>query len=87
MAGPDTGDRFDSTSSRDRMALSPTLIGELGDELHTAWRQRRGIVIEKNGQVIGTAAGAAVLGHPAASVAMLANMLAQDLGTVSLRFV
>jgi len=35
-----------------------------------------GMVIEKNGQVIATAAGAAVLGHPAASVAMLANMLA-----------
>ena len=34
-----------------------------------------GIVIEKNGEVIATAAGAAVLGHPAASVAMLANML------------
>lgn len=34
-----------------------------------------GIVIEKNGEVVGTAAGAAVLGHPAASVAMLANML------------
>jgi len=36
-----------------------------------------GIVIEKNGVVISTAAGAAVLGHPAASVAMLANMLAE----------
>jgi 2-oxo-3-hexenedioate decarboxylase len=36
-----------------------------------------GIVIEKNGEVIATAAGAAVLGHPAASVAMLANMLAE----------
>lgn len=36
-----------------------------------------GIVVEKNGAVIGTAAGAAVLGHPAASVAMLANMLAE----------
>lgn len=34
-----------------------------------------GIVLEKNGEVIATAAGAAVLGHPAASVAMLANML------------
>ena len=36
-----------------------------------------GIVIEKNGEVIACAAGAAVLGHPAASVAMLANMLAE----------
>jgi 2-oxo-3-hexenedioate decarboxylase len=36
-----------------------------------------GVVIEKNGKVVATAAGAAVLGHPAASVAMLANMLAE----------
>lgn len=36
-----------------------------------------GIVIEKNGEVIATGAGAAVLGHPAASVAMLANMLGE----------
>lgn len=36
-----------------------------------------GVVLEKNGEVIATAAGAAVLGHPASSVAMLANMLAE----------
>jgi len=35
-----------------------------------------GVVLEKNGEVVATAAGAAVLGHPAQSVAMLANMLA-----------
>ena len=34
-----------------------------------------GVVLEKNGEVVATAAGAAVLGHPASSVAMLANML------------
>ena len=34
-----------------------------------------GVVLEKNGEVVATASGAAVLGHPAASVAMLANML------------
>jgi 2-keto-4-pentenoate hydratase len=34
-----------------------------------------GLVFEKNGEVISTAAGAAVLGHPAASVAWLANKL------------
>lgn len=34
-----------------------------------------GVVMEKNGVVVATAAGAAVLGHPAQSVAMLANML------------
>ena len=36
-----------------------------------------GVVLEKNGEVVATAAGAAVLGHPASSVAMLANMLGQ----------
>lgn len=36
-----------------------------------------GVVMEINGEVVATGAGAAVLGHPAASVAMLANMLAE----------
>lgn len=35
------------------------------------------IVMEKNGEVVEAATGAAVLGHPAQSVAMLANMLAR----------
>lgn len=34
-----------------------------------------GIVLEKNGQPVALAAGAAVLGHPAAAIAMLANHL------------
>jgi 2-oxo-3-hexenedioate decarboxylase len=34
-----------------------------------------GVVLEKNGEVVALAAGAAVLGHPAAAVAMLANHL------------
>ena len=34
-----------------------------------------GMVFEKNGEVVNTGAGAAVLGHPAASVAWLANKL------------
>lgn len=36
-----------------------------------------GAVIEKNGEVVELGAGAAVLGHPASSIAMLANMLAE----------
>ncbi|MGB0664358.1 MAG: 2-oxo-3-hexenedioate decarboxylase [Pontibacterium sp.] len=36
-----------------------------------------GVVMEINGEVVQTGAGAAVLGHPAASVAMLANMLGE----------
>ena len=34
-------------------------------------------MLEKNGEIVACAAGAAVLGHPANSVAMLANMLAE----------
>ncbi len=36
-----------------------------------------GLVVEKNGKVVELGAGAAVLGHPAESVAMLANSLAR----------
>jgi len=36
-----------------------------------------GVVMEINGEVVELGAGAAVLGHPAASVAMLANMLGE----------
>lgn len=36
-----------------------------------------GVVMEINGEIVATGAGAAVLGHPAASVAMLANMFAE----------
>lgn len=36
-----------------------------------------GVVVEKNGEVVEVGAGAAVLGHPASAVVMLANMLAE----------
>lgn len=36
-----------------------------------------GVVLEKNGKVVEVGAGAAVLGHPATAVAMLANMLGE----------
>ena len=36
-----------------------------------------GVVMEKNGKVVGLGAGAAVLGHPAAAIAMLANLLGE----------
>lgn len=36
-----------------------------------------GLVVEKNGKIVETAAGAAVLGHPAEAVVMLANSLAR----------
>jgi 2-oxo-3-hexenedioate decarboxylase len=37
-----------------------------------------GVVLEHNGQVVGTASGAAALGHPAAAVAWLVRTLAAD---------
>ena len=37
-----------------------------------------GVVMERNGEVVGTAAGAAVMGHPAASVVELVKWLAGD---------
>jgi len=36
-----------------------------------------GVVMEINGEIVELGAGAAILGHPAASIAMLANMLAE----------
>jgi 2-oxo-3-hexenedioate decarboxylase len=36
-----------------------------------------GVVMEINGEVVQVGAGAAVLGHPASSIAMLANMMAE----------
>ncbi len=36
-----------------------------------------GVVMEKNGEIVALSAGAAVLGNPAESVAMMANMLAE----------
>ena len=36
-----------------------------------------GVVMEINGEIVELGAGAAILGHPAASVAMLANLLAE----------
>jgi 2-oxo-3-hexenedioate decarboxylase len=36
-----------------------------------------GVVLEKNGQIVAMAAGAAVVGHPLAAVAMLANHLGE----------
>ena len=41
-----------------------------------------GVVLERNGEVIGTGAGAIILGHPARSVAYLANDLAITGGTL-----
>jgi 2-oxo-3-hexenedioate decarboxylase len=61
----------------DNCSSARFVTGGVARPAHELDLRSLGIVIEKNGEVIGTAAGAAVLGHPAASVAMLANMLAE----------
>lgn len=53
----------------------------VGGTPHTVeWLDLRnlGVVMEKNGQIVSIAAASAVLGHPAQSVAMLANMLGRQ---------
>ncbi|MFC5477087.1 2-oxo-3-hexenedioate decarboxylase [Massilia suwonensis] len=59
----------DNTSAvRFVVGSRPVAVGEV--DLRTA-----GIVLEKNGEPVAFGAGAAVLGHPAAAIAMLANHL------------
>jgi 2-keto-4-pentenoate hydratase len=58
-------------SSSAGFTLSGTAVDPEGVDLRTL-----GCVFEKNGQLIATASGAAVLGHPAASVAWLVRKLA-----------
>lgn len=59
----------DNTSSS-RFVVGGVARGVEGLDLRTL-----GMVMEKNGEIVAMAAGAAVLGHPAAAVAMLANHL------------
>ena len=59
------------SSSRFVIGSSSVKPEAIASELETL-----GVVMEKNGEVVATGAGAAVLGNPAASVAMLARMLA-----------
>ena len=53
--------------------LGPLALPPADLELHTL-----GCVVRVDGEVVMTAAGAAVMGHPAASVAWLANQLAAE---------
>jgi 2-keto-4-pentenoate hydratase len=52
------------------------VLGGVLTSLHAIDLRTVGMVMEKNGEVLATAAGAAVLGHPAQAVAWLANKLA-----------
>jgi len=59
----------------DNTSAARYVLGGRSREVHGLDLKNLGVVMEKNGKVVATAAGAAVLGHPALSVAMLANML------------
>ncbi len=69
--------RFDLPSViADNASSARFVVGGISREVDGLDLKTIGVVLEKNGEVVETGAGAAVLGHPAASVAMLANMLA-----------
>lgn len=71
-------DTVADNASSARIVLGGKLTPLSGLDLRTV-----GMVLEKNGEVVATAAGAAVLGHPAQAVAWLANKL--SLYGISLR--
>ncbi len=64
-------DTVADNASSARIILGGKITPVLGLDLRTV-----GMVLEKNGEITATAAGAAVLGHPAQAVAWLANKLA-----------
>jgi 2-keto-4-pentenoate hydratase len=64
-------DTVADNASSARIVLGGTITPVLGLDLRTV-----GMVLEKNGEMVASAAGAAVLGNPAQAVAWLANKLA-----------
>lgn len=69
--------RFDLTSVQaDNSSSRGFVIGSKIAGPHDFDWSTLGVVMEKNGEIVELGAGAAVLDHPAASVAMLAEMLA-----------
>ena len=70
--------RFDLVSVVADNASSSRFVtgGHMGDPAELDL-PNLGVVLEKNGEIAELGAGAAVLGHPATSIAMLANMLAE----------
>ena len=70
--------RFDLVSVVADNASSSRFVtgGRMGDPAELDL-PNLGVVLEKNGEIAELGAGAAVLGHPATSIAMLANMLAE----------
>jgi len=71
--------RFDLTSViADNTSAARYVIGAAGVRAQDLDLRTLGVVLEKNGDVLATGAGAAVLGHPAASLAALVNLLAEQ---------
>lgn len=69
--------KFDLTSvMADNSSSRGFVVGSHAANPHDFDWATLGVVMQKNGQVVELGAGAAVLDHPAASVAMLADMLA-----------
>lgn len=70
--------RFDLVSVIADNASSSRFVlgGRMADPADIDMRNL-GVVLERNGEIVELGAGAAVLGHPAASVALLANMLGE----------
>ncbi|MGC8808970.1 MAG: 2-keto-4-pentenoate hydratase [bacterium] len=65
-------DTVADNASSARVVLGGKITSPYNIDLRTV-----GMVMEKNGEIMATAAGAAVWGHPAQAVAWLANKLAQ----------
>jgi 2-oxo-3-hexenedioate decarboxylase len=71
--------RFDLTSViADNTSAARFVVGADGVPGAGLDLRHLGVVFEKNGDVVATGAGAAVLGHPAASLAALVNLLAEN---------
>ena len=59
----------------DNCSSSRFVVGGAATPIDDLDLRTLGVVLEKNGVAVAIGAGAAVLGHPAAAIAMLANML------------
>lgn len=59
----------------DNTSASRFVVGGRSVPAHEVDLRTLGVVMEKNGEIVALASGAAVLGHPAAAVAALANHL------------
>ncbi len=66
----------------DNTSSSRFVIGGRPRNLDELDLRTLGVVLEKNGEILTQAAGAAVMGHPLAAVAMLANHIGQRGGEI-----